>query len=202
MAPCIAMGEDGGRSFGPVQRVGLVDGVEYGYAFDAISRNRSTWMLVMTFANLPGGKLVDKYSSQPGSVDVIRSDGTRPIHVQPRHARHLASCRPGHRDGPIARGQLLRPTVLARARRPDPFLHHHLQAWCRARSGHRAARVQLGGSALNGPPWLRKGTRFTKPIPTLLTALRSRIDRIAITSPCVAAGLPALWPISQPSDLA
>jgi hypothetical protein len=65
---------DGGRTFGPVQRVGLVDGVEYGYAFDAISRNGSTWMLVMTFANLPGGKLVYKYSSQPGSVDVIRSD--------------------------------------------------------------------------------------------------------------------------------
>lgn len=66
--------KDGGRTFGPVQRVGLVNGVEYGYAFDAISRNGSTWMLVMTFANLPGGKLVYKYSSQPGSVDVIRSD--------------------------------------------------------------------------------------------------------------------------------
>jgi len=65
---------DGGRTFGPVQRVGLVDGVEYGYAFDAISRNGSTWMLVMTFANLPGGKLVLNKSSQPGSVDVIRSD--------------------------------------------------------------------------------------------------------------------------------
>jgi hypothetical protein len=65
---------DGGRTFGPVQRVGPVDGVEYGYAFDAISRHGSTWMLVMTFANLPGGKLVYKYPSQPGSVDVIRSD--------------------------------------------------------------------------------------------------------------------------------
>lgn len=65
---------DGGRTFGPVQRLGPVDGVEYGYAFDAISRNGSTWMLVMTFANLPGGKLVYKYSSQPGSVDLIRSD--------------------------------------------------------------------------------------------------------------------------------
>jgi len=71
---CVVRSEDGGRTFGPVQRLGLVDGVEYGYAFDAISRNGSTWMLVMTFANLPGGKLVYKYSSQPGSVDVIRSD--------------------------------------------------------------------------------------------------------------------------------
>jgi hypothetical protein len=71
---CVVRSEDGGRTFGPVQRLGLVDGVEYGYAFDAISRNRSTWMLVMTFANLSGGKLVYKYSSQPGAVDVIRSD--------------------------------------------------------------------------------------------------------------------------------
>lgn len=65
---------DRGRTFGSVQRLGQVDGVEYGYAFDAISKNGSTWMLVMTFANLPGGKLVYKYASQPGSVDVIRSD--------------------------------------------------------------------------------------------------------------------------------
>jgi hypothetical protein len=70
----VVRSKDGGRTFGPVQRLGPVDGVEYGYAFDAISRNDSTWMLVMTFANLPGGKLVYKYSSQPGSVDVIRSD--------------------------------------------------------------------------------------------------------------------------------
>ncbi len=44
---------DSGRTFGKIERVGLVDGVEYGYAFDSISRNGSTWMLVMTFANLP-----------------------------------------------------------------------------------------------------------------------------------------------------
>ncbi len=65
---------DGGRSFGPVRRFGAVDGVEYGYAFDAITRDRTTWMLVMTFANLAGGKLVHQSKSQPGSVDVIRSD--------------------------------------------------------------------------------------------------------------------------------
>ncbi len=65
---------DSGRTFGKIERVGLVDGVEYGYAFDSISRNGSTWMLVMTFANLPGGKLVYQSASQPGSVDVIRSD--------------------------------------------------------------------------------------------------------------------------------
>ena len=65
---------DGGRTFGKVQRVGLVDGVEYGYAFDSSAQADKTWMLVMTFANLPGGKLVYPYRSQPGSVDLIRSE--------------------------------------------------------------------------------------------------------------------------------
>lgn len=65
---------DDGQTFGPFQRLGPVDGVEYGYAFDSISQHGSTWLLVMTFANLPGGKRVYSYPSQPGSVDVIRSD--------------------------------------------------------------------------------------------------------------------------------
>lgn len=65
---------DGGRTFGPVRRVGSIDGVEYGYAFDSITRGPTTWMLAMTFANLTGGKLVHNTKSQPGSVDVIRSD--------------------------------------------------------------------------------------------------------------------------------
>ncbi len=71
---CVVRSNDGGRSFGPVRRVGVVSGVEYGYAFDAITRGNTTWLLAMTFANLPGGKLVHKTRSQPGSVDVIRSD--------------------------------------------------------------------------------------------------------------------------------
>jgi hypothetical protein len=66
--------EDGGRSFSPVQRLGVVDGVEYGYAFDACSRKEATWLVAMTFANLPGGHLVHRTTSQPGSVDVLRSD--------------------------------------------------------------------------------------------------------------------------------
>lgn len=70
----VVRSEDGGRTFGPVGRLGLVDGVEYGYCFDAITREGTTWMLVMTFANLEGGKLVHKTKSQPGSVDIIRSD--------------------------------------------------------------------------------------------------------------------------------
>jgi len=70
----VVRSEDEGRTFGPVGRLGAVDGVEYGYCFDAITRDRTTWMLVMTFANLEGGKLVHQTRSQPGSVDVIRSD--------------------------------------------------------------------------------------------------------------------------------
>lgn len=70
----VVRSKDGGKTFGPVQRVGVIDGVEYGYAFDSITRGQTTWMLVMTFANLTGGKLVFKTKSQPGSADVIRSD--------------------------------------------------------------------------------------------------------------------------------
>src|SRR5258708_6902142 len=47
---------DGGKTFGPLERVGAIDGVEYGYAFDHITEGRTTWMLAMTFANLPGGQ--------------------------------------------------------------------------------------------------------------------------------------------------
>ena len=54
----VVRSSDGGRTFTAVAPVGLVDGVEYGYAFEAISRGNTTWMLAMTFANLPGGKLI------------------------------------------------------------------------------------------------------------------------------------------------
>lgn len=70
----VVRSNNGGQTFGPVQRMGVVDGVEYGYAFDSITRGSTTWMLVMTFANLQGGKLVHKTRSQPGSVDVIRTE--------------------------------------------------------------------------------------------------------------------------------
>ncbi|MEZ5385239.1 MAG: hypothetical protein R3F13_06975 [Prosthecobacter sp.] len=70
----VVRSKDGGRTFQAVQRLGVVDGVEYGYAFDSITHEGTTWMLVMTFANLTGGKLVHSSKSQPGSVDVIRSD--------------------------------------------------------------------------------------------------------------------------------
>lgn len=65
---------DGGRTFGPPERVGVVDGVEYGYAFDRIVEGPTVWMLAMTFANLPGGKSVFAGRPMAGSVDVLRSD--------------------------------------------------------------------------------------------------------------------------------
>jgi hypothetical protein len=65
---------DGGRTFGEPVRVGLVDGVEYGYAFDRVVEGSTTWMLAMTFANLTGGKSVFAGRPMAGSVDVLRSD--------------------------------------------------------------------------------------------------------------------------------
>lgn len=65
---------DGGRTFGPIERVGVVDGVEYGYAFESVTQGTTTWMLVMTFSNLPGGKSVYPPRPQAGSVDMIRTD--------------------------------------------------------------------------------------------------------------------------------
>jgi len=56
----------------------LVDGVEYGYAFEAITSGSTTWMLVMTFRSLPGGaESVESIKDLPahaGSVDAIRTD--------------------------------------------------------------------------------------------------------------------------------
>ncbi|HWB99292.1 MAG TPA: sialidase family protein [Bryobacteraceae bacterium] len=67
--------KDGGRSFRDMGKVGVIDGVEYGYAFEAVTTGQTTYMLVMTFTNLPGGKKVSASAPQhAGSVDVIRSD--------------------------------------------------------------------------------------------------------------------------------
>jgi hypothetical protein len=65
---------DGGRTFHDAGKLGLVDGVEYGYVFDAITSGQTTWLLAMTFGNLPGGKnMPDSLPHHAGSVDVIRS---------------------------------------------------------------------------------------------------------------------------------
>lgn len=48
--------KDGGRTWGESQRVGVIDGVEYGYPFDFCEKNGRVYMLTMTFANLVGSK--------------------------------------------------------------------------------------------------------------------------------------------------
>ncbi len=65
---------DGGRTFGPVERLGVVDGVEYGYPFAFIVEGRTTWALVMSFSNLQGGYVVHPPRPHAGQVAVIRSD--------------------------------------------------------------------------------------------------------------------------------
>src|SRR5690606_2911942 len=65
---------DGGRTFGTVECVGIVDRVEYGYAFNAVSEGRTTWMLAMTFSYLTGGKAAPGAPRAAGAVDIIRSD--------------------------------------------------------------------------------------------------------------------------------
>lgn len=64
---------DGGHTFGPVERIGVVDGVEYGYPFEFITEGNETWMLVMTFSSLTGGKAVIAERPKSGSVDVLHS---------------------------------------------------------------------------------------------------------------------------------
>lgn len=56
---------DGGKTFSELEPLGIIDGVEYGYPFDSVTIEQTTFMLVMTFEYLTG---------QRGSVDVIRSD--------------------------------------------------------------------------------------------------------------------------------
>ncbi|MBL9214476.1 MAG: hypothetical protein JNG83_03270 [Opitutaceae bacterium] len=65
---------DGGRTFGPLTRVGPVDGIEYGYPFEFVVEGTTTWMLVMTFANLQGGYSVHPPRPQAGAVDILRSE--------------------------------------------------------------------------------------------------------------------------------
>jgi len=56
---------DGGKTFGPVEQVGLIDGVEYGYPLEHLNVGGTTYLLAMTFEYLTGRR---------GSVDVIASD--------------------------------------------------------------------------------------------------------------------------------
>lgn len=55
---------DGGRSFGAAQEFPVVDGVGYGYPFEAQTSGGETLLMVMTFGYLPGGRW---------SVDMLRT---------------------------------------------------------------------------------------------------------------------------------
>jgi hypothetical protein len=69
-----ARSTDGGRTFSAPRRVGLIDGVEYGYVFDSVVRGGRTYLLAMRFANLAGGKALHPRWPHAGSVDVLVSD--------------------------------------------------------------------------------------------------------------------------------
>lgn len=47
---------DNGKSFGKVERVGVIDGVEYGYLFDSATIGKRVYALIMTFEYLAGGR--------------------------------------------------------------------------------------------------------------------------------------------------
>jgi hypothetical protein len=60
-----AVSNDTGKTFNSLRRVGLIDGVEYGYLFDSVTMDERVYALVMTFEYLDGGRR---------SVDVVFTD--------------------------------------------------------------------------------------------------------------------------------
>ncbi|MCB1124697.1 MAG: glycoside hydrolase, partial [Verrucomicrobiae bacterium] len=60
-----AISRDNGKTFGPLERVGVIDGVEYGYLFNAVSVGQRLYALAMTFEYLAGGRR---------SVDALYTD--------------------------------------------------------------------------------------------------------------------------------
>lgn len=51
-----ALSNDNGKTFGPLQSMGIVDGVEYGYLFDSVTIGQRLYALNMTFEYLAGGR--------------------------------------------------------------------------------------------------------------------------------------------------
>ena len=51
-----SLSEDNGKTFGPLKRVGVIDGVEYGYLFDSVTIGKRLYALIMTFEYLAGGR--------------------------------------------------------------------------------------------------------------------------------------------------
>lgn len=60
-----SLSHDNGKTFGPLQRLGVVDGVEYGYLFDSVTIGKRLYALIMTFEYLAGGRR---------SVDALYTD--------------------------------------------------------------------------------------------------------------------------------
>ncbi len=60
-----SLSRDNGKSFGPLERVGIIDGVEYGYLFDTTIIGQRLYALIMTFEYLAGGRR---------SVDALYTD--------------------------------------------------------------------------------------------------------------------------------
>jgi hypothetical protein len=60
-----AISRDNGKSFGPLERVGIIDGVEYGYLFNSAIVGQRLYALIMTFEYLAGGRR---------SVDALYTD--------------------------------------------------------------------------------------------------------------------------------
>jgi hypothetical protein len=60
-----AISLDNGKSFGPLERVGVIDGVEYGYLFNSAIVGKRLYALIMTFEYLAGGRR---------SVDALYTD--------------------------------------------------------------------------------------------------------------------------------
>lgn len=60
-----AISRDNGKSFGPLERVGIIDGVEYGYLFNSVIVDQRLYALIMTFEYLAGGRR---------SVDALYTD--------------------------------------------------------------------------------------------------------------------------------
>lgn len=67
--------DDQGRTFTPMRPLGLIDGVEYGYLFEAASTEHAVYALVMTFPELPpqSGFVDEQGRRVYGEVCVIAS---------------------------------------------------------------------------------------------------------------------------------
>lgn len=52
----VANSADDGKTFSNLSKVGLIDGVEYGYLFDSVTIDKRVYALAMTFEYLTGGR--------------------------------------------------------------------------------------------------------------------------------------------------